>query len=289
VVGDLFVALTLVVLALHLLGERRARARTGRRRGHRARRRALTFYAGLAAILAAFLPPIGTLSAQLFWALMIQRLLLLTVAAPLIALGRPWISLWRPFPSWLRHPISRAVAQSRACAPLRGLFHALSRAPWAWLAFSINLVLWHLPGPFDLAARSAGVRILEYGTFLLFGILFWIQVTGSSRAAAKVTYSRRTGYVAATMVTNAGLAIYLAFAPHPLYAPYAQLAHRPGGITALADQQIGAGIMWAAGDVPFAIALALLIHSWLAAQDAQVSHLMAGLTADSLPPQTPGS
>ncbi|MBV8430446.1 MAG: cytochrome c oxidase assembly protein, partial [Solirubrobacterales bacterium] len=121
-VGDLFVVLTMVTLALHLLGERRARRRTGRPRGKRARRRALAFYAGLAIILVALLPPIGTLSAQLFWVLMIQRLLLLTVAAPLIALGQPWISLWRPFPPRVRRPVTRAVTRSPACAPIRGLF-----------------------------------------------------------------------------------------------------------------------------------------------------------------------
>ena len=87
-------------------------------------------------------------------------------------------------------------------------------------------------------------------------------MTGSSRATSPPSYSRRIGYVSSAMLTNVGLAIFLAFAQHPLYAPYAQLAHRPGGITALADQQIGAGVMWAAGDLPFAIALALLVQHW---------------------------
>jgi putative membrane protein len=278
--GDLLVALALVALALHLLGERQARGRARRPRSPGARRRALAFYAGLAAILVAFLPPISTLSGQLFWAEMIQRLLLLTVAAPLIALGRPWISLWRPVPPWLRRPIAASVARSPAWAPVRGLFHALARPPGVWLAFSINLVFWHLPGPYDLTVRNNYVRLLAYGTFLFFGILFWIQVTGSSRAAVRHSYPRRVGYLASAMVTNVGLAIFLAFAQHPLYAPYAQLAHRPGGISALADQQIGAGIMWAAGDLPFAIALAMLIHGWLATQEARTSHLLAGLTAD---------
>jgi cytochrome c oxidase assembly factor CtaG len=111
--------------------------------------------------------------------------------------------------------------------------------------------------------------------------LFWIQVTGSSRAPSRLTYLHRIGYVASAMVTNVGLAIFLAFAQHPLYAPYAQLTHRPGGISALADQQIGAGIMWAAGDLPFAIALAVLIQRWLAAQETRISR-PAGLAVGVL-------
>jgi cytochrome c oxidase assembly factor CtaG len=47
---------------------------------------------------------VDALTDTLFWAQMIQRLLLLTAAGPLIALGRPWISLWRAFPSAVRSP-----------------------------------------------------------------------------------------------------------------------------------------------------------------------------------------
>ena len=93
------------------------------------------------------------------------------------------------------------------------------------------------------------------------------------------SYSRRIGYVSSAMLTNVGLAIFLAFAQHPLDALNAQLAHRPGGITALADQQIGAGVMRAVGDLPFAIALALLVQHPLAAQEAttpRLDQLVAG-------------
>jgi cytochrome c oxidase assembly factor CtaG len=222
---------------------------------------------------------VNALTGKLFWAQMIQRLLLLTAAAPLIALARPRIVLCRAFPPWLRRPVARAVTRSPSCAPIRGLFRALARPPGAWIAFSVNLVFWHLPGPNDLTLRHGSVHLLADGAFLLSGIFFWNQVTGSSRATSPPTYSRRIGYVASAMLTNVGLAIFLAFAQHPLYAPYAELAHRPGGMTALADQQIGAGVMWAAGDLPFAIALALLVQHWLAAQEAttpRLDQLVAG-------------
>ena len=39
--------------------------------------------------------PLDALSEQLFWAHMVQHVLLLIVAAPLIVLARPWIRLWR--------------------------------------------------------------------------------------------------------------------------------------------------------------------------------------------------
>ena len=270
---DLPAALVVAVFAWYLLGERRAAARHRGPRARPARQRALAFYAGLLIAAIALSPPVNALTGKLFWAQMIQRLLLLTAAAPLIALGRPWLVLCRAFPPWLRRPVARAINRSPSCAPIRGLFRALARPPGAWLVFSINLVFWHLPGPNDLTLRNGYAHLLADGAFLVTGIFFWNQVTGSSRATSPPSYSRRIGYVASAMLTNVGLAIFLAFAQHPLYAPYAELAHRPGGITALADQQIGAGVMWAAGDLPFTIALALLVQHWLAAHEARTPRL----------------
>jgi putative membrane protein len=268
--------LIVAVFAWHLVGERRAGVCL---RGPCARQRSLAFYVGLLIILIALSPPVDALTDQLFWAQMIQRLVLLAAAAPLIALGRPWISLWRPFPPGVRRPVTRAVTRPRSCAPIRRLFRALARPPGAWLVFSITLVFWHLPGPNDLTLRNGYAHLLADGVLLVAGIFFWNQVTGSSRATFPAPYSRRIGYVASAMLTNVGLAVFLAFAQHPLYAPYADLAHRPGGLSALADQQIGAGVMWAAGDLPFAIALALLVQRWLAAHEAttpQLDQLVAG-------------
>jgi putative membrane protein len=278
---DLPTDLTLAAFALHLLGERRAVVLTGRPRSPQARRRALTFYAGLLTILIALQSPLDGLAQQLFWAHMIQHLLLLGVAAPLIVLGHPWMSLWRPFPLPFRRTVLRIVLRSPSLAPLRALCEALTRPPGAWLAFNVNLLLWHLPGPYDLTLRNLDVHALEHTTFLVFGILFWAQVIGAAPGSSALSYARRIVYVASAIVPNVALSMYLAFAQHPLYSPYAMLSHRPGGISALADQQIGAGIMWAAGDMPFAIALAVLVQRWLAENEAMTARL-GGLAADSL-------
>jgi hypothetical protein len=65
-VDKLPVALVVAAFALHLTGERRAAARTGRPRDRSAQRRALTFYAALLTILVALTGPIDALAGQLF-------------------------------------------------------------------------------------------------------------------------------------------------------------------------------------------------------------------------------
>jgi cytochrome c oxidase assembly factor CtaG len=79
-------------------------------------------------------------------------------------------------------------------------------------------------------------------------------------------YRGRIVFVAAGLLQNVALSTVLGFAPKPLYAPYVYLAHRPGNLSALADQQIGAAIMWSYGDLPFVIVLSVFIHRWLVEQ-----------------------
>ena len=59
------------------------------------------------------------------------------------------------------------------------------------------------------------------------------------------------------------LAVVLGFASAPVYGAYASLAARPGGISALADQQIAAGIMWVPASIPFTIAIFVAAYRWL--------------------------
>jgi len=51
--------------------------------------------------------------------------------------------------------------------------------------------------------------------------------------------------------------------PEPIYSHYALLAHRPGGISALTDQQLAAGIMWVPGSLSYGIAMFLTFYRWL--------------------------
>ena len=79
-------------------------------------------------------------------------------------------------------------------------------------------------------------------------------------------YIGRLGCLGFAIIQNVVLAILLAFSQVALYAPYAHLVTAPGGFTALQDQQLGAGIMWTFGDVPFLLAIGALILQWLAGQ-----------------------
>jgi cytochrome c oxidase assembly factor CtaG len=75
----------------------------------------------------------------------------------------------------------------------------------------------------------------------------------------------RIVYVAGAMVVGWVLAIALVVVQHPLYAHYADLAYRPGGLTALSDQQIAGGVMWVLGSAAYTVTLLIGVYRWLAA------------------------
>jgi cytochrome c oxidase assembly factor CtaG len=66
------------------------------------------------------------------------------------------------------------------------------------------------------------------------------------------------------MVVSWLLGVVLALEPHALYGIYAHEATRPGGISALADQQIAAGIMWVPGSITFLVVILGHIQRWVA-------------------------
>ena len=95
------------------------------------------------------------------------------------------------------------------------------------------------------------------------GLLFWTRVIDSPPWRSRLSAPSRAAYLGGAMVVGWLLAIVLATAPDPVYAPYAAEVARPGGITALTDQQLAAGIMWVPGSVPLAAALLFIAYRWL--------------------------
>src|SRR5437588_8977787 len=93
--------------------------------------RVAAFTAGLLTIVLALDSPIDAYADQLFWVHMLQHVLLLTVAPPLILLGRPWPRMWRALPLESRTSVARTVVHARWTAPLR----AVARPLPAWILF----------------------------------------------------------------------------------------------------------------------------------------------------------
>ncbi|HEY6029076.1 MAG TPA: cytochrome c oxidase assembly protein [Gaiellaceae bacterium] len=215
--------------------------------------RAAAFYGGIAALLVALVGPLDDLADKLFVAHMAQHVLLLTVAPPLLVIGRPWLRVWRPLPLQVRRPAARGAVRAAVAAP----------PVVAWLLMNGTLLGWHAPVLYDAAVRRSGVHLLEHASFLATGLLFWAIALGAPPLQTRLTEVWRIAYLTLALLPGWGLAVVLAFARSPLYPAYADLASRPAHLSALGDQQLAAGVMWVPGAIAYLVAIVVLFYRWL--------------------------
>ena len=251
-----------VCVTLALLYARGGRARL---RSRDRRRRAIAFYAGLAVVVLALDTPIDAYADTSFSVHMLQHVLLLTVAPPLLVIGRAWPRLWQPLPRSVTRLGARAIA----------VFAPLARPPVALAALAATMAAWHVPALFDATLHSDGIHQLEHLSFVLVGIFFWASILGAPPLRARPSGIESCCYLVLAMIPGWILAIVLAYARTPLYS-YATLEHRPWGLSALADQQIAAGVMWVPGSIAYVVAAGWSLYRWLETDEAARPARVAG-------------
>ena len=222
------------------------------------RLREIAFAAGLASIVIALDSPIDHYSDLLFWVHMGQHIILLTVAPPLILLGRPWPRMWQALPLRWRTQVGRTLAGAGWTAPIR----AIAKPVPAFVLFNANMLAWHLPGAYNLTLTHQWVHNGEHALFFFSGLLFWAHVVDPGPLRRRMTWYWRAVYVTGAMIAGWVLAILLVLVKQPLYPHYADLLSRPGGFSALTDQQIAGGMMWVPGSVSYSIALLAIFSRW---------------------------
>jgi cytochrome c oxidase assembly factor CtaG len=252
------VAIAVVGLLYHLGGRMSATASDAGKRW-----RGVAFYAGLATLALAVSSPVDAYAPQLFWVHMVQHVLLMMVAPPLLLIGRPWPRIVRPLPLDLRRPLVRGVVVGPALAPVRRAFRWIASPLPAFALFNGMLLLWHLPALYDLTLRDGPVHDLEHALFFGTALLLWVHLVPGASARPQLGDGSRAIYGTAALVISWVLAVVLGLAPEPVYGAYASLAHRPGGLSALSDQQLAAGVMWVPGSVPYCIVLVIASLRWL--------------------------
>lgn len=246
-----------VLLAWYAVGVRRLWARAGVGRVV-SRTRAWAFAGGVVATLLALVSPLDAAAEALFSAHMVQHLILIAVAAPLLVLGEPLLPLLWAFAPHVRRRVGRWWVRATVLPAVAGV---LTAPALVWVLHVGALCAWHLPGPYDLALRHPAVHAVEHATFLATATLFWwavLQRTGRRR----LSYGAAVLYVTAASAVMGGLGAILTFARRPWYQGHLATT-APWGLMPLADQQLAGLIMWVpAGVVYLGAALAMFVE-WM--------------------------
>src|ERR1700674_3659833 len=217
------------------------------------------FFAGLAAILAAIASPLAAFDDLLLQVHMIQHMILMFVAPPLILLGAPAIPMLRGLPAAIAKLALGPPIGSKA---VRRLGRVITHPVTCWMAMAAAFWGWHAPGPFQLALRSENWHAIEHGCFLAAAILFWWPVVQPWPSVPHWPRWTMVPYLLLADVQNTVLSAILAFSDRLIYPFYASVP-RLGGIAPLDDQITAGVIMWVPGSLFFLIPAAAIIFRLL--------------------------
>ncbi|HEX2922544.1 MAG TPA: cytochrome c oxidase assembly protein [Chloroflexota bacterium] len=248
------VAGLVVAIGLYFVGWMRLSRRTSEGR-LLVRWWAWCYCSGMAAIAIALLSPVETFSGLFFFVHMIQHLLLMLVAAPLLWLGAPILPLMWALPRRVRVGLGRMFACGR---PLHALLNFLTNPLVAQALFLATLAGWHVPPYYDIAQGRSLIHEFEHTMFLGTSLLFWWPVVHPWGGKRRLSYEAGIAYFIPPILVSNLIGALLTFAGRPLYTNYLHVP-RLWGISVVLDQQLGGLIMWVPGMIPYAIAIFLLV------------------------------
>jgi putative membrane protein len=238
---------------------------------------AASFLLGVFFVWLALASPIAALDHELLTVHMVQHLLLMALAPPLIWLGAPVMPLIHGLPQrfleGLIVPLFRWPLMKR-------LRKAMANQAVCWLAAAGVLVGWHVPALFMLGLESGIWHAIEQASFLITGLLFWSPVLQSRRTAPNGSEWPILLYLFLATLPCDILSGFLVFCDRVVYPVYFSSTRTPG-FSPLEDQQCAGALMWTCVTVVYFIAGTILTarllspetsrHNWVVRSDSPLS------------------
>jgi putative membrane protein len=219
---------------------------------------------GLFLIWLAIASPLSALDHEMLTAHMVQHLLLMTFAAPLILLGSSVKTLLYGLP----HRLVQGMGRSFQSTGLRQVWSALTHPLVCWLGAASTLVGWHIPAVFVLGLRSQLWHGIEQASFLATGLLFWWPVVQPWRSASKWPELSILLYLFLATLPCDILSGFLVFCDRVVYPVYLS-SSQPFGLSALEDQQCAGALMWTCVTVVYLIAAVIVTARLLSPHGSQ--------------------
>jgi putative membrane protein len=202
--------------------------------------RLAAFVSGLFSAWIAVGSPLAALDDALLTVHMLQHILLMTVASPLILLGAPA----RPLQyGLLQRFVSTSSLSFVRWPAVRRLGRFLTDPAVCWLAAMGALVGWHVPAVFNLAMRSEWWHAVEHADFLVSGLLFWWPVVQPWPSVARWPRWRIPVYLFFATLPCDLLSAFLTFCDRVVYTGYLT-APRLLDLSPLQDQECAGAVMW---------------------------------------------
>jgi cytochrome c oxidase assembly factor CtaG len=220
------------------------------------------FLSGLAAVVLATQSGIGAYDDVLFWDHMVQHLMLIMIAPPLLIVGQPITLLLHASRNPL-HTWTKRVVRSRAAS-------FLTWPVFGFIAYAGAIAAAHLTSIANLVETDQTLHNAEHALFLVVGYLFFLPILGREPIRWRLSYPMRFIILILVMPVDTFTGLVLGYGnagtpgvpagPRPLWAP-----------AAVQDLHLGGAVMWIAGDgIMFALMM-LIYLMWSTDERAETS------------------
>lgn len=238
-----------VFAGLYLWGAARVRRR------HPARPwpplRTVSFLLGLLVVVVATQSGIGTYDDTLFYDHMIQHLMLIMVAPPLLVVGQPVTLLLHasrnPLHTWTKN-VLRSWPVRVITWPVLGV-----------VAYAATIVGTHLTSFMNVAMANGTAHELEHVLYLVVGYLYFLPLVGNEPTGWKLSYPIRIFLLFIAMPIDAFTGVVLN--SYGTY-PFSPMAPRNWGPSPLSDLHDGGAVMWIGGAAIMFVVIMCVFFGW---------------------------
>jgi cytochrome c oxidase assembly factor CtaG len=220
------------------------------------------FLGGLAVVVLATESGIGSYDDVLFWDHMVQHLMLIMVAPPLLIVGEPITLLLHasrnPVHTWAKRIVRSRVA-SFLTWPVFGV-----------AAYAAAVTAAHLTGLANQVETNQALHDAEHALFLVVGYLFFLPILGREPIRWRLSYPVRFIILVLVMPVDTFTGLVLGYGtagtpgipqgPRPAWAP-----------SPVQDLHTGGAVMWIAGDAIMFGLMMLVFLMWSMDERASTS------------------
>jgi putative copper resistance protein D len=242
-------AATAVAAALYLWGAVRVARRHPRRPWPVLR--TLAFLGGLFVVVLATQSGIGTYDDTLFWDHMVQHLMLIMIAPPLLVVGEPITLLLHASRNPL-HTYAKKVVRSRPV-------HWLTWPGLGVVLYTATIVGTHLTSFMNVVEHNDTVHNAEHVLFLVVGYLYFLPLVGREPIGWKVSYPLRLFLLFIAMPVDAFTGVVLNSESSP---PFTTTEPRSWGPSLINDVHDGGAVMWIGGAAIMFVMILVTFFAW---------------------------
>lgn len=228
--------------------------------------RLFVYVLGIVCLVLALVSPIEALSGQFFFMHMIQHLLMVMFAPPLLWIANPFpIAMWG-LPTRWRIVIGRALFVKNS--PVRRALTQITKPGAGLCCYFIILWGWHDPRMYNWTLINERVHDTEHLSFYLSAMVTWWSITGAApRFRKRLGFPVRIVLALISLVANMATGVVIAMSPNVIYTYYETVPFRLWNMSVLYDQTLGGAIMWVPGSMMYVLAIVILVAGLIDSQE----------------------